>query len=97
MGKKQLEAVLKELERRELISKYTDDFASFAEEQVRIITKDANKGFVPFKFNQAQQHVDETLNKQLKEKGKVRAIILKARQQGFSITKHTQHLSLIHI
>ena len=82
--RKSLEAALQELERRETVGKYTDDFSSFASEQIRIITKDANKGFVPFNFNTAQKHVDDTLDKQLKEKGKVRAIILKARQQGFS-------------
>ena len=38
----------------------------------------------PFLFNQAQQYVHERLEQQLKETGKVRALILKGRQQGIS-------------
>ena len=56
----------------------------FATEQIKIITKDANDGFVPFSFNKCQQIITEKLSEQLKETGKVRAIILKARQQGIS-------------
>lgn len=84
MDKKELIKLVKEKEKRLLLEEYSQDFSRFAEEQIRIVTKDASKGFVPFKLNQAQQHITEQLDKQLKETGRVRAIILKARQQGIS-------------
>ena len=74
----------KELHRRKKLKEYEDDFALFASEQVRILTKDVSKGFVPFKLNRAQEIITEKLEKQRKETGRVRAIILKARQQGIS-------------
>ena len=76
--------LLKELERRKKLKDYESDFAAFAEEQIKIITKDATEGFIPFKLNRAQQIITEKLSKQIEETGKVRAIILKARQQGIS-------------
>src|ERR1017187_1468540 len=39
---------------------------------------------VPFIFNQAQIYIDQRLDAQLKSAGKVRAVILKGRQQGCS-------------
>ena len=84
MDKKQKQLLLQELEKRKALTNYREDFASFAEEQIKIITKDASQGFVPFKLNTAQQIITEKLNEQLEETGKVRAIILKARQQGIS-------------
>jgi hypothetical protein len=39
---------------------------------------------VPFTLNRAQHYIHDRLQAQLKEKGKVRAIILKGRQQGCS-------------
>jgi hypothetical protein len=39
---------------------------------------------LPLKLNKAQRYVHEKLEEQLRETGKVRALILKARQQGFS-------------
>lgn len=83
-NKQQLIKLVKEKEKRILLDKYENDFASFAEEQIQIITKDASQGFVPFRLNEAQKEITEQLAKQLKETGKVRAIILKARQQGIS-------------
>ncbi|MDC6465046.1 hypothetical protein PQZ39_01295 [bacterium] len=79
----QLEA-LRELKRRKNLKDYSDNFEKFSSDQIRIITKDATKGFVPFRFNEAQTIINEALEKQRKETGKVRAIILKARQQGIS-------------
>ena len=84
MDKKQKLLLLAELEKRKALSNYRGDFAQFAEEQIQIITKDASQGFVPFKLNTAQQIITEKLNEQLEATGKVRAIILKARQQGIS-------------
>ena len=73
-----------EKEKRNMLNEYDADFTKFATEQIQIITKDASKGFVPFKFNRCQEIITEKLEKQRKETGKVRAIILKARQQGIS-------------
>lgn len=84
MNKKEITKLIKEKEKRLKLSEYRDDFAKFAEEQIKIVTKDATQGFVPFKLNQAQQYITDKLSQQLKETGKVRAIILKARQQGIS-------------
>ena len=46
--------------------------------------KDKAAKLVPFIFNRAQNHVHELLEKQKRETGKVRALILKGRQQGIS-------------
>jgi len=74
----------KELHKRKKLKEYEKNFELFAKEQIRIITKDASKGFVPFVFNEAQSYINSELEKQRKTTGKVRAIILKARQQGIS-------------
>ena len=84
MQREEIEKLLKEKEKRNKLSSYAADFSLFAKEQVKIITKDANQGFVPFNFNRCQEIITEKLSEQLKETGKVRAIILKARQQGIS-------------
>ena len=82
--KQELIKLVKEKEKRKLLEEYSQDFTRFAEEQIRIVTKDASKGFVPFTLNEAQKRITELLDKQLRETGRVRAIILKARQQGIS-------------
>ena len=82
-NKRQLE-LAKELYKRKKTITYKEDFKVFAEEQLSIITKDASKGFVPFTFNKAQELINKQLEDQRKATGKVRAIILKARQQGIS-------------
>ena len=84
MDKKVLMKLVKEKEKRDKLSSYSEDFSAFADEQIKIITKDARDGFVPFKLNECQKRITEALDKQIKETGKVRAIILKARQQGIS-------------
>ena len=82
-NKRKLE-LAKELQKRKQLQAYKDDFALFSKEQIRIITKNASQGFVPFKFNEAQTIINSKLEAQLQETGKVRAIVLKARQQGIS-------------
>lgn len=58
------------------------DFQFFAENFFKIRTK---KGAIlPFELNRAQLYIYERLEKQLAETGKVRAYILKGRQQGCS-------------
>ena len=76
--------LLKELKKRKSLNEYKDSFKKFSSEQLRIITKDAGVGFVPFEFNEAQEIINAKLDQQLKDTGRVRAIILKARQQGIS-------------
>jgi len=82
-NKRKLE-LAKELFKRKKKEQYKSDFELFAKEQIRIITKNASQGFVPFTFNAAQVSINEQLEKQLANTGKVRAIVLKARQQGIS-------------
>jgi len=76
--------LLKEKVRREKRQRYIDDFEIFAKEQIRIITKNASQGFVPFEFNDAQREINRQIEEQRSRTGKVRAIVLKARQQGIS-------------
>jgi len=82
-NKRKLE-LAKELFKRKKREQYKSDFELFAKEQIRIITKNASQGFVPFTFNAAQVEINKKLESQREKTGKVRAIILKARQQGIS-------------
>ena len=84
MNREEIQQLLLEKEKRDKLKAYEDDFALFAAEQVKIITKDAGQGFVPFRLNECQLRITEALEKQRKDTGKVRAIVLKARQQGIS-------------
>ena len=72
------------LDNKKKFSKWEEDFESFAQDNIRILPKDASQGFIKFELNDAQRYITDKLNEQIKEKGKVRAIILKARQQGMS-------------
>lgn len=76
--------ILREIKRREKLGEYKEKFSSFATEQIRILPKDSSKGFIPFQFNEAQRIIDEKIEEQLRTTGRVRAIILKARQMGIS-------------
>ena len=58
------------------------EFKYFAESFFKIRTKDAK--IEPFILNKAQLYLHEILETQLKEHGKIRAVILKGRQQGVS-------------
>lgn len=58
------------------------DFVYFAESFFKIRTK--NGSVEPFVLNRAQMYIHSRLEAQLKETGKIRAIILKGRQQGCS-------------
>ena len=76
MDKSEIQKLLKERERRDKLKAYKEDFSLFAQEQVKIITKDANQGFIPFALNECQKRITEALDKQISDTGKVRAIIL---------------------
>lgn len=84
MENRRVLALAKEKWRREKEIAYEDDYQIFAEEQIKIRPKDVTRGLVPFVFNEAQELIHEAIEEQRKKTGKVRAIILKARQQGIS-------------
>jgi transcriptional regulator with XRE-family HTH domain len=70
---------LEEMERQRRLD---TDYRFFANEVLRIWTK---RGAIePFVFNRAQQHIHRPLQAQLASTGRVRALILKGRQQGCS-------------
>lgn len=69
----------KELEIRRRLK---DDFSYYAKTCLKLLPKDG--AIVPFKVNKAQTYIHNRLQQQLEETGKVRAIILKGRQQGCS-------------
>ena len=72
------------LDTRRKFGGWESNFVKFAEENIKILPKDPTGGMVSFEQNDAQKYITERLDEQLEEKGKVRAIILKARQQGIS-------------
>lgn len=59
-----------------------DNLPLFAERFLRIRNKAGD--IVPFKFNDAQMLVHERLQRQVRDRGLVRAVIAKGRQGGFS-------------
>ncbi|MEB4590100.1 hypothetical protein VSS37_03825 [Candidatus Thiothrix sp. Deng01] len=65
-----------------LRKRFAEDFFLFAEHCLKIRTKaGAIRPFVP---NEAQRHLHSQLEGQLQRTGKVRALVLKGRQQGVS-------------
>jgi len=59
-----------------------DDFEFYAKHCLKIRTK--HEGLKPLLLNDAQKYIHEKLEQQIKDTGKVRAILLKGRQQGAS-------------
>src|SRR6478672_562113 len=59
-----------------------NDLEYFAKHALQIRPKDGRPS--PFVFNKAQRKLHELLEKQKREKGRVRAVVLKARQLGVS-------------
>lgn len=66
----------------ELRKRLKDDFEFYAKHSLKIRTKD--EGLQPFELNEAQRYVHDIAQRQLRERGKVRIIVLKGRQQGMS-------------
>src|ERR1019366_441429 len=62
--------------------KLKNDFIFYASQCLKIRTKSGSVD--PFLLNRSQQHIHAQLERQLGETGKVRALILKGRQQGCS-------------
>lgn len=73
--------------RLRLLKKMREDLSLFGQRALKIKSKDMS--IVPFQMNEPQQYVHEQLEKQLAETGKVRALILKARQQGMCLPPET--------
>jgi hypothetical protein len=67
---------------REIRQRLKNDFTHYASKCLKVRTKEGK--IVPFEINRAQKHILAKINQQLKETGKVRAIVLKGRQQGCS-------------
>lgn len=71
------------IEARQLVRKrLRDDFDFYAKNALQIRTKEAE--VVPLKLNEAQRRLLDVVNAQWRAEGKVRVIILKARQMGLS-------------
>lgn len=68
--------------KQEVIQRLLTDLVYYSENALMIKPKGGN--FVPLRFNKAQQYLHERLEEQKKTLGRVRAIILKGRQQGCS-------------
>lgn len=67
---------------RAIRQRLKDDFPHYAEKCLQIRTKEGKVR--PFALNRAQQYLHERLEEQKRETGKVRALVLKGRQQGVS-------------
>ena len=66
----------------EILEYYSNDYPAFAEDYLRIRTRDQRIGSLT--LNNAQRIAHKVLEKQRREKGFVQAIILKARRLGMS-------------
>lgn len=66
----------------QLFLKLKNNFPLFAKHALKIVVKDGSR--VPLELNRAQLYLHERLEHQLATKGKVRAIVIKGRQQGIS-------------
>lgn len=62
--------------------KLKDDFDHYASKCLKLRSKAGS--IIPFQLNRSQRFLHERLEKQRKEKGKVRALVLKGRQVGIS-------------
>lgn len=67
---------------KEVRKRLLNDYAFYAQHAVKIRTKQAE--IKPLILNQPQRRLHEVVEAQLAKEGRVRIVILKARQQGFS-------------
>lgn len=70
--------------------KLKDDFLHYASKCLKIRTKSGS--VEPFVLNKAQRYVHERIEEQKRLTGKVRALILKGRQQGCCFSEHMKVL-----
>lgn len=73
---------MNELEQLAALDKLRGDFAHYAASCLKVKTKSG--AIVRFELNRAQMYAHQMIEEQKRATGKVRALILKARQQGFS-------------
>ena len=76
--------LLAEAEKRTQWAHYRDNPKAFIEECLYIYPKDPSRGMIKLKLNAAQEMVVDEFNRQMEEIGRVRLIISKYRQAGFS-------------
>ncbi len=67
---------------KQVRKKLHSDFSFYSQSALKIRTKDGD--IAPLKLNAAQKILDDAVQKQMASEGKIRVIILKARQQGLS-------------
>jgi hypothetical protein len=79
----------------DLLARFRRDLPYYAAACLKITTKDAR--LVHLEMNRAQQIVHEKLAKQRRETGWIRAIILKARQEGVSTWIAARFFRAIHL
>lgn len=77
----------------EVLTKVLKDFPLFARNFLKIRTKSGK--IEPFALNRAQFHIHDRVEAQKRETGRVRALILKGRQQGCSTYVQGRDLYLI--
>lgn len=65
-----------------LLQRFREDHPFYAEKNLKIKAKSGQQ--LPLILNKAQRYVHEKLEEQRRRTGRVRALVLKARQQGFS-------------
>src|SRR3546814_10523710 len=71
-----------EAKRKATRKRLLEDFEFYAPRALKIRTKDAK--IVPFRLNRAQRRLLDAVIRQWQETGRIRVVILKARQLGFS-------------
>ena len=76
--------LLLEMQRRESWKLYKDDPLKFINECLWIYPKDPSQGKIKLTVNKAQELVVAEFVRQMKDTGRVRMIIAKYRQAGFS-------------
>ena len=65
-----------------IIKTFKTNLPLYAKHCLKIINKQGK--LIEFEFNEAQKLLDDQINKQIKERGNVRILILKSRQTGIS-------------
>lgn len=77
------------------VAEYRADLGAYALRELKIVTKQA--ALVPLELNFAQRFVQERLSAQMREQGRIRAIVLKARQEGISTLAAARNFRRIHL
>jgi len=70
------------MQAKEQIRRWRGEFPKFAEQNLKVLDKGGN--LVPFTLNAPQMYLHNRVEQQRREKGFVRVLVLKGRQQGIS-------------